>query len=460
MNIPKLICILNYFFIFYIHASPVTLHFKSGLCKGNENTDFLSNYYNQYLYTPITIGSNNQKLELALKLNRYITYMIGSENSNLKSKYFNEKESNTYQKLSDENIESREDEFFGSYKSSDNIIFNDNLKINNYIFFLSQKQQYFDETGHIGLKMLPDNLNKKQFISLDFISQLKSKSLINSYYFYFKYNLINENDFKFEGNLIIGATPHEYEKSDLFQEKNFREAYAKIDEVYNTRWNLDFLEVKYDNKIISKNDLCEFSTTFGFIVAPVSFIDIYNDFFNRTGCYGKYNGDEDEKKYMYLYCEENIDITKFKNIIFTTKNKEIKFVLTYKDLFKKIGNYNYFLILFNEDINEWILGHIFLNKYTIVFNTEKRTIGYYLDPLSESDNSSENKKKSNTYIIFIVLSVIFLLVIIGLLVYIFYFRPRNRKIRPNELEENFDYTSNNEDNNNINNSQDNSKLGV
>ena len=163
---------------------------------------------------------------------------------------------------------------------------------------------------------------------------------------------------------------------------------------------------------------------------------------------------------MYLYCEENIDITKFKNIIFTTKNKEIKFVLTYKDLFKKIGNYNYFLILFNEDINEWILGHIFLNKYTIVFNTEKRTIGYYLDPLSESDNTSENKKKSNTYIIFIVLSVIFLLVIIGLLVYIFYFRPRNRKIRPNELEENFDYTSNNEDNNNIKNSQDNSKLGV
>ena len=194
MNIPKLICILNYFFIFYIHASPVTLHFKSGLCKGNENSDFLSNYYNQYLYTPITIGSNNQKLELALKLNRYITYMIGSENSNLKSKYFNEKESNTYQKLSDENIESREDEFFGSYKSSDNIIFNDNLKINNYIFFLSQKQQYFDETGHIGLKMLPDNLNKKQFISLDFISQLKSKSLINSYYFYFKYNLINIPD--------------------------------------------------------------------------------------------------------------------------------------------------------------------------------------------------------------------------------------------------------------------------
>ena len=458
MNIPKLICILNYFFIFYIHASPVTLHFKSGLCKGNENSDFLSNYYNQYLYTPITIGSNNQKLELALKLNRYITYIIGSENSKLKSKYFNEKESNTYQKLSNENIESREDEFFVSYKSSDNINFGDNLKFNNYIFFLSQKEQYFDETGHIGLKMLPDNLNKKKFISLDFISQLKSKSLINSYSFYFKYNLVNANDFKFEGNLIIGAAPHEYEKSDLFQEKNYHEIYAKIDEVYNTRWNLDFVEVKYGNKIISKNDLCEFSTTFGFIAAPMSFIDIYNEFFNRTGCYGKYNGNEDEKNYMYLYCDESIDISKFKNIVFTTKNKEINFVLTYKDLFKKIGNKNYFLILFNEDINEWIFGHIFLNKYTIVFNTEKRTIGYYIDPSSNSEDINENKNKSNTYIIFIVLIVIFLIIIIGLLIYIFYFRPRSRKTRANELVENFDYTSNNDDNNI--NSQEDSKLGV
>jgi hypothetical protein len=353
-------------------------------------------------------------------------------------------------------IVSREDEFFGSYKSSDNINFGENTKVNNYIFFLSQKEQYFDETGHIGLKMLPDDLDKKKFLSLDFISQLKSKSLINSYYFYFKYNLINENDFIFNGNLIIGATPHEYEKNDLFQEKNFREIYAKFDEEYNTRWNLDFLEVKYGNKVISKNDLCEFSTTFGFIVAPLSFIDIYNQFFNRTGCYGKYNGDEETKKYMYLYCEESIDITKFKNIEFITKNKEITFVLTYKDLFKKIGNNNYFLILFNDDINEWIFGHVFLNKYTIVFNTEKRTIGYYIEPSSETN--PENK--THLYIIFIVLSVVFLGVIIGLLVYIFYYRPKYRKIRPNELEENFDYTSNDNNNDNDKNTQEDNKLGV
>ena len=97
-----------------------------------------------------------------------------------------------------------------------------------------------------------------------------------------------------------------------------------------------------------------------------------------------------------------------------------------------------------------------MNKYTIVFNTEKRTIGYYIDPSSETN--PENKSKTHLYIIFIVLSIVFLGVIIGLLVYIFYYRPRNRKIRPNELEENFDYTSN--DNNNNQNSQEDNKLGV
>ena len=134
----------------------------------------------------------------------------------------------------------------------------------------------------------------------------------------------------------------------------------------------------------------------------------------------------------------------------------MNFVLNYKDLFLKIGNYYYFLILFNEDINEWILGHIFLNKYTMVFNPEKKTIGWYYDSSIDANANLDVKKSNTTIIIFIILSVIFLLVIIGLLVYIFYYRPKYRKIRPNELEENFDYSP--KDNENI--QQDNSKLGI
>ena len=203
-----------------------------------------------------------------------------------------------------------------------------------------------------------------------------------------------------------------------------------------------------------ENDLCEFSTTFGFIVAPLSFFNVYEKFFSKNKCYGNYNGDEDDKNYIYFYCEENVDITKFENIYLTTKNKEMNFVLDYNDLFLKIDNYYYFLILFNEDINDWILGHIFLNKYTIVFNPEKKTIGWYYD--SNMDDNLDIKKNNNAIVIFIILSIIFLFVIIGLLVYIFYYRPKYRKIRPNELEENFDYSPKDND---INSKNDN-KLGI
>ena len=189
-------------------------------------------------------------------------------------------------------------------------------------------------------------------------------------------------------------------------------------------------------------------------MSRLSFFNVYEKFFSKNKCYGNYNGDEDDKNYIYFYCEENVDITKFENIYLTTKNKEMNFVLDYNDLFLKIDNYYYFLILFNEDINDWILGHIFLNKYTIVFNPEKKTIGWYYD--SNIDDNLDIKKNNNAIVIFIILSVILLLVIIGLLVYIFYYRPKYRKIRPNELEENFDYSPKDNDNN----LNDNNKLGV
>ena len=106
----------------------------------------------------------------------------------------------------------------------------------------------------------PYDIDKKNFLSYSFLSQLKSNSFINSQYFYFKYNYENEKEFQYNGYLILGATPHEYEKNELFQEKNFHEIYAKIEQNSNARWNIDFLEVKYGDVILGKNDLCAVST--------------------------------------------------------------------------------------------------------------------------------------------------------------------------------------------------------
>ena len=442
MNIPILICLLIFNISFNYCTNILTIPFESKLCKSNEKEEFLSNYYEQFLYTQVTIGSDNQKLELSLKLNKYITYIIGSKISNLKSDFFNEKKSETYEEISTKVIEPNDEIFIKGIKSSDNFIFGENIKYDKYIFYLSQKQN-FDETGQIGLKMIPLNVDK-DFSGEGFVDQLKVKSLISSYNFYFKYEVKDENEFKYKGNLIIGGMPHEIEPSELFNYNNFVQTYAEINEL-NTRWVIKISSVSYGNEIITENDSAEFSTTFGFILAPVNFIPIFDKFFNNDNCNKEHNGE-----YLYLYCDKYVDITQFKDIFFRTSNKELNFTLTYKDLFRKIGDNYYFLILFNEDTNQWEFGHIFLKKYIMVFNGDKRTIGYYYQ-------SGDNDKKSNIFTIYIliIISIIFGITIIGLLIYIFYFRPKNkRKIRPNELEENFDYTSSEID------KQINSKLGV
>ena len=426
----------------------ITIPFESKLCKSNEKNILLSNYYGQFLYTPITIGSNKQPLEVALKLNRYITYFIGSTVSNLKSEFFNEKNSDTYEIVDKKAIKSNEDEFFSSIKSTDNIKFGEKTNFNKYLFYLSQ-DQYFDETGHIGLEMTPSYLDAN-FKGDGFIDQLKSKSLINSYSFYFKYDLKDEKELKYKGNLIIGGMPHEIEPSELFNKDNYVQTYVDSTE-FNNRWSIKRSKVKYGNHIITESESAEFSTTFGLIEAPIRFIYIFDYFFNRTGCFSNYNSEG--KDYLLMYCKKNIDISKFENLVFYTSKKEVNFTLTYKDLFKQIGDYNYFLILFNEDLNVWKFGHIFLKKYTIVFDPDKKTVGYYYQP--DKENISDGSTKSFIIVILIIISIIFALVIAGLLYYIYYYKKNKRKIRPNELEENFDYTSKDDDK-----QKENNKLGV
>ena len=446
MNIPLLICIHIFLYSFIFINTELVIPFESKLCIGNEKEDILSKYYNQYLYTPIIIGSKNQRLEVALKLNRYITYLISSKNSGLKSDFFNEGNSNTYEKIDDKKIQSSEDEFISGIKSNDNFIFGNNINFQKYLFYLSQEQR-FDETGHIGLKMAPSYLDK-DFSGNGFIHQLKSKGLINSNSFYFKYEFKDEEEFKYKGNLIIGGMPHEIEPSKLFNKDNYVQVYANINE-YNTRWNIKLASVSYGAEIVSRSDTAKLSTTFGLIEAPINFLSIFDIFFNKTKCYTNYNGEN--KYYLYIYCDKSVDVSKFKDLFFTTSNNELNFTLTYKDLFRKIGNYYYFLILFNEDIKEWNFGHIFLKKYVMVFDIDKKTIGYYYQG---SKKNEQNNKKYINYTS-VVMCIVFGFIIVWLLLYIFYIRPiRNRRMRANELELSFNYSSSDEDKEKAN------KLGV
>ena len=92
---------------------------------------------------------------------------------------------------------------------------------------------------------------------------------------------------------------------------------------------------------------------------------------------------------------------------------------------------------------EWILGYPFLKKYRFVFDPEKKIIGI---PNRNFIIKTKNLNKNQIIIIFLSLIIIFMLLIFIKFCLILK-NKINRKIRANELEENYEYLSN--QNNNI-----------
>ena len=146
----------------------------------------------------------------------------------------------------------------------------------------------------------------------------------------------------------------------------------------------------------------------------------------------------------------------FPDICFEHADFEMAFNLTYKDLFivdKK--NKKYIFLMINKNyFTGWIFGSVFLRKFQLVFDQDAKTIGYYKkvdNPYDDVDslkglNGAKTLKTVFIFILIIILS--FLLVILGMIVQRKFFN-KNRKLRANELEENFSYESKNNYENNL-----------
>ena len=421
--------------IYYIYGiNKIEIPFKSKKSIDYLDNRFLSEIYDINLYTSIEIGSNNQKFEVPIKINKYLTYVISTKNINLNSSKFNYNLSTSYNKIDDVLFNSTDDDFISGYKSSDNFIIGNNY-ISNITFFLSNNQT-IDESGTLGLKVQPITKEMPYINSTGIIDQLKKKKITSSYNFYFKFDK-SEKLGEYKGKLIIGGMPHDIEPSKLFKEDNFVNANIQGNK-FNTTWNLYFMKINYGHIQVEEQHSVTLSTTFGLIHAPIFFeSSMKKYFFDKNNCSQGNNG-----YFKYFYCEENVDISKFENLYFESLYQEINFTLTYKDLFYKIYNKNYFLILFNEDTYIWKFGIHFLSKFTLVFNTDNKTIGYYYSPGNEEEESVDANKDGNKNYILYILFIISFIVIIILLGIIFYLISLiNRKLRPNELEDEYDYNS-------------------
>ena len=382
--------------------------------KKNPKKSDLYNLIENNLEIILEIGTPPQKMNLRLQSRLYQFFIISSQ---IKSDIikFNETLSSSFQRLSEKEMGMRVSGMKKGYLIEESLKINNN-QINNISLMLATEIDNI-ESGALGLRLIKDP--EKGFIA-SFIYQIKTLCNLDNYGFYL--NFFDDDN----GEIIIGTYPHLINKT--YNEKNF--IYKNTGMKDNTLfWIIDFDILRYDNEIIK--DALNFKgfidVEFGLISAPYKMQFYFKDnYLNITSCKSELISN------YYIYnCDLNYKIENLKNLSFQIKGINYSFNLTYQDLFFKNNNKYVFVIVFtnNEEIKDWIMGEKFLRKYQLIFDLDKKIIGFY---------TPQNDSSTPFIIIFLLIS--FILITILLLIYIFFRLKKPRKIRANELlDDNYDY---------------------
>lgn len=178
------------------------------------------------------------------------------------------------------------------------------------------------------------------------------------------------------------------------------------------------------------------------IVAPLKFCDIswnfFGPYFRKRKCQ-KVNITVFYESYI---CDdyEEFDITKFPTIEFYISDADYNLELTYKELFMKKDGKFYFMICFDKKrytVN-WELGNIFLKRNMLVFDMDRKIIGFYNKNIGLKQVSS-NRMFWMIFIIIIAV-IVFLCILIAFIIIKFFYGQRQKKAY--ELDDNYEYKTN------------------
>jgi hypothetical protein len=213
----------------------------------------------------------------------------------------------------------------------------------------------------------------------DIIRDFKSINATINYKWILKYNSIDE------GYYIIGA-----EMKDLvnkFNDKKFFNISSLIN-LGECPWSFSVRIIKCGKdeniEIISKNKKCEIENNFSLFMGT----DAYYKYINKTFFYdylikGFCHKNKWNRSQLYDYsiieCDKKNfgknDIINFPNLIFVVGEGEKELTLDYSDLFTETKHKFFFNIIFNTKKNDtWTLGKIFLKKFMVMFDLDRRMI--------------------------------------------------------------------------------------
>ena len=214
-------------------------------------------------------------------------------------------------------------------------------------------------------------------------------------------------------------------------------------------------ELSENKKIVGEKLYGYFKLEFGVILGTERYrLNLLNDFMSdkisKGLCF-----EIKSAFYITYYCKPDVDITKLKNLYFYIKEMEYTIELDYKDLFFKTsdGN-NYFLIYFNSDYGSdesadyfWSFGEPLFKKYNLVFNQNIKRVGLYANHnISVNENKDNNEKDkgfwaNNKWYLILVIILAIVCSGLGLMSFLYLKALPKRKMKANELEDEFEYSS-------------------
>lgn len=423
--------------------------------------DIINNIFNNIIYLNLSIGTSAQIVPFELKSDCQ-TFCVTKE-------IYNKNKSSSYEETSDGEINISYEIAKKGFTCKD--LWNDNSdKKINFILgtaFPSNNQKL----GIIGLR-IPYEVQPGVF---PFMHSLKSEDLINTFVWTLKFydNMslydqvtYNKDQDNYIGDFIFGDEPSNYENdSKKYNEKEYyRINPSPSKEAMAWRFNFSniYISIK-DGQDISKIDYeddrdAEIVIQKSFISGPQYFLYFMEQHFFQDLYIDGTCSEEDIDFYTYIECDSSLKLDSFPNITFEHRDFEYSFNLTPEDLFVFDENRKkyIYLIFIRDNSMVWELGTPFLRKFQFVFNEDLKTIGFY--KLYDGNNNNkipEGNEGNNSNDIWKILLIVFLsLIFAGLLIFLGMFLQRkvcnqNRKKRANELKDNFEYISENNDENGL-----------
>ena len=389
-----------------VFSKHIVLNFRTNIDLNSlTEENYMSSTIEQQIYVDLKIGESKQTIPMTLKSMKYPTFIVSSNSTeeDILIKYDESKSKNSLKYLYENEIKNLFIyDFTQGYYVSDTLGFSSSNTYNNFSYILATKMNGIVKniSGEIGFsKNLENKANYIYPQKTNFIEQLYNYQLITKKIFGIKY------DTEYEGRLILGATLDEIDSSYKPEEQIKNEIDNGVPNNNKNDWLIKF------NVNFKKNQDEEFNEkSYGFLQFEFGLIigsnNYYQNFilnyFETKQCTKNTINSSPYSFYQYT-CDNEDQFEDFPDLNLSLEDK-YNFSFNKTELFKKVGNKYFFLIVFQIsqiNINYWRLGQLFFRKYPTFLINDGKTGKFLYYPINkdkedegdegESEDENENE---------------------------------------------------------------------